>query len=56
MNYKTEYKVIEGNKEEFEKQLNELPDGWVYCNNICVTDTKKGLHYSILTCKIIYEN
>lgn len=56
MEYKHEYKILEGNKEFFEKKMNETDDSWVWCGNMNTMPTREGMHYSILICKTTKVN
>lgn len=45
----TEYKIVEGDKESFENELNELSkEGWTWCTGSLVMRTEEGLVYTIL--------
>lgn len=48
MDTNTEYKIVEGSKEEFEKESNKLAkDGWFWCGgSVSMIQTEKGIHYA----------
>ena len=47
----TEYKIVEGLKNDFEKEANQLSDnGWIWCGNITSVNTEKGvIHYLLMS-------
>ena len=47
----TEYKVITGNKESFEKQLNETDNTWIWCCNVDTTIIQNEIQYSTILSK-----
>lgn len=46
MKYKTEYKIIEGFKGDFEQQCNSLSDVWVWSSSLMVIDLQLDLECS----------
>ena len=52
MTYKTIYKVVEGDKNTFEKELNKLSEqGYIWGGNMNTNITEKGVFYSQLMTK-----
>lgn len=52
MTYKTVYKVVEGDKDSFEKELNRLSDQeYIWCGNMNTNITEDGVFYSQLMSK-----
>ena len=50
--YKINYIVVEGDKNTFEKELNELSkQGYIWCGNMNTNVTEKGFWYSQLMSK-----
>ena len=50
--YKTEFKLIEGDKVSFEKECNSISDtNWVWGGNMVATPTENGIIYSMLFTK-----
>jgi len=52
MDYKTDYIVVEGDKNTFEKEMNKLgKQGYMWCGNMNTYITEKGILYSQLMSK-----
>lgn len=53
MDTNTEYKIVEGSKEHFEKESNRLAkEGWIWCGgSVSMIQTEKGIHYAQLMSK-----
>ena len=52
MEFTTDYIVIEGDRDSFEKELNKISKkGYIYCGNMNTTITDKGVLYSQLMSK-----
>ena len=52
MEYKTDYIVVEGDRNTFEKEMNKLSkQGYIWCGNMNTNITEKGVLYSQLMSK-----
>ena len=52
MDYKTDYIVVQGDRNTFEKEMNRLSkQGYIWCGNMNTNITIKGVLYSQLVSK-----